>query len=112
MDANDFSVGGMLASSVGLVVTDRPKYTRPMRRSTEYVVPGRSGALCRYERNEHDEPVYEQVTYAIGCALRRGCSMDAAMAMLCGGGQLEMGWIADSVFDARVNGVPRRGYLK
>ena len=103
MQYTDLMLDGVLASSMGIIVTQMPGYIRPAERANAATIPGRSGSLTTRETLDGVR-VYDVVDYVIGLALHPDVESDLALAWLAQGGVLVLGSMPGWAFDATLTG--------
>lgn len=94
---SDFSFNGVLASTMGVVVTEQVSYIRPGERVDRVEVPGRPGKITLPYTATWDPVVYTPV-----CLLKPDADVDAVMGWLRGSGQVVFGSMPSFAFDARL----------
>lgn len=81
----------------GIVVNEYPARVLPASRTTELIVPGRSGTLTI------DEGAYDNVVLACACTALPGCNLEELSAWLRGAGELVFGQYPNRMIRARVD---------
>ena len=93
----DFRWRGVLASNMGVIVTEQVSYARPAEKVDQVQVPGRAGLLTLATGS-----CWEPVTYAPVCALKPGADREKVYAWLRGSGEVVFGSMPGFGFDARL----------
>ena len=93
----DFRWRGVLASTMGVVVTEQVGYSRPAEKVDQVQIPGRAGMLTLATGSS-----WEPVTYAPVCALKPGADRERVFAWLRGSGEVIFGSMPGFGFEARL----------
>lgn len=99
MQDNEFMWRGVPSRDMGVVVQDMPGYKRPARRLDKVAIPGRSGDMVE---DPFGYDVWEDVQYPLTLLVKPGYDRMAVLEWLSGDGELVLGSVPDSVFQARV----------
>ena len=87
----------MLASTMGVVVTEQVGYSRPAEKVDQVQIPGRAGMLTLATGSS-----WETVTYVPVCALKPGADREKVFAWLRGSGEVVFGSMPGFGFEARL----------
>lgn len=98
MRYDDFRWKGILASQMGVLVTEQAEYIRPEEEVSTITVPGRSGTLRPLNGRR-----WQEVVYAPQCAIKPGADLEAIYQWLRGDGLVTFGSMPEHAFQARIS---------